>query len=122
MRRAGLAAVVAVTAVACGGGDPKPLDVAVAEAEGGLVDLVDYDCRRADNQLVADGVVRNGGDNPHYVSISVRFVDADGVRVELATASIGDLQPAESARWDATVYAAADAADVVACEIDAEAG
>ena len=73
-----------------------------------------------DRQLLADGVVRNGGDTESHVSIEVRFIDADGVRVELATDSVSSLQPGESARWDVTSYpSGADEATGCAVSVDA---
>ena len=43
-------------------------------------------CRRVGDttQLVASGVVSSSGDTTHYVNLQVRFVDSNGVRVELA--------------------------------------
>jgi hypothetical protein len=116
-------AVVLTVLTACGGDDddgPKALETTVAETEGGLVDVEDATCRREDDELRAQGVVRNRGDNPHYVTIAVRFVDGDGVRVELTSDTVSDLVTSESARWDVTVYTEA-ASSVVACEVAAEA-
>jgi hypothetical protein len=50
----------------------------------------------------------------------VRFVDTDGVRVDIGSDSISDLQPDESARWDAVIYSD-DAGGVVGCEVTTEA-
>ena len=119
--RASGAAVVALL-VACGGDDDEPtaIEVAVADTEGGLVDVEDASCRREGDQLFADGIVRNLGDTPHYVTVSVRFVDGDGVRVELTSDSVNDLVTSESAHWEVTVFT--DEADtVVDCEVAATA-
>jgi hypothetical protein len=122
----GLAVLVALAALAaCGGDDDddvggNTLDVEVNATEGGLVDIEGVECRRDADQLLASGIARNGGDNPHYVNISVRFVDGDDVRVELASDSVSDLVTGESARWEATIYASA-ADSVVRCEVSATA-
>ena len=39
----------------------------------------------------------SNGDATHYVNLQVRFVDGDGVRVELATDSVSDLLVGEKA-------------------------
>ena len=118
-----VSAAVAVLAVAaCGGGDDGPVDLeaTVADTEGGLVDVEDVTCTREDDQLRASGIVRNRGDNPHHVSIAVRFVDGDGVRVELTSDSVSDLTTGESARWDVNLFAEG-AGTVVTCEVAATA-
>ncbi len=116
--------VVAALGLACGGDDGESgtttIVADVGATEGGLVDVEDVSCGRNGDQLVARGIVRNRGDNPHYVSIAVRFVDGDGVRVELTSDSVNDLVTSESARWDVNVFTE-DADSVVACEIAAEA-
>ena len=71
-----------------------------------------------DTQLVATGIVSSNGDDTHYVNVEVRFVDGDGVRVELATDSVSDLLVGEAARWNATTYADG-APDVRRCEVTA---
>jgi len=48
--------------------------------------------------------------------VTVRFVDADGVRVEIASDSVSELLVGESARWEASTYADG-AADVRRCEV-----
>jgi hypothetical protein len=120
MPRAALLVVLALAA--CGGDDDDTatLDVDVAETEGGLVEIQGVECRRDGDQLLASGVARNRGDNPHHVSISVRFVDGDGVRVDLTSDSVSDLVTGESARWDVNLYASA-ADTVVRCEVSASA-
>jgi hypothetical protein len=71
----------------------------------GSVGANDVSCSfDGDRQLLASGVVRNGGDSESHVAIEVRFVDAKGVRVELATDSVSSLEPNESARWDVSSY------------------
>ena len=52
------------------------------------------------------------------MSLPVRFVDGNGVRVELATDSVNELQVGGSARWDATTYSDG-ALDVERCEVTA---
>ena len=124
-------AVAFVLFAGCGGGggddggpeasDPGPLDVRRSVEPLGAVDATDTSCRSdGDRQLFAKGIVRNAGDKAYHVSISVRFVDADGVRVEIANDSVTDLKQGESARWDASVYAD-DAGSVVACELSTQA-
>ena len=63
--------------------------------------------------------MRNRGEKPYHVNISVRFVDGDGVRVDIGTDSVSDLQPRESARWDVTVYGESGDA-VERCEVSAK--
>jgi hypothetical protein len=121
--RVHVAAVAALSLLlACGGGDdgPAELETTVGDTEGGLVDVEVSSCRREGDQLRADGVVRNRGDTPHFVTISVRFVDADGVRIELTSDSVSDLVTGESARWDVNIFTEA-AGSAVGCEIAAEA-
>ncbi len=115
-------------AAACGGGDdgtspdddgPSGIEVVIADDTSNIARLRDVTCRRVDDtQLVASGVVSSAGDATHYVNLQVRFVDADGVRVELATDSVSDLLVGEAARWGATTYADG-AADVRRCEVTA---
>jgi hypothetical protein len=119
-----VAGLGSLLAAGCGGDDAddsSAIEVSASEIDGGLVELRDVTCERAGDQLLASGVVRNQGDNPHYVSISVRFDDADGVRVELASDSVSTLEPGESAHWDATVYPGDRASTVVTCDVSAEA-
>ena len=117
MRRVLLAAALLL---ACGGDDgPEALEARVGDTVGGLVDVEDASCERDGDRLFGAGVVHNRGDNPHFVSINVRFFDGDDVRVELTTDSVSDLVTGESARWDVNVFT--EAADtVVGCEITAE--
>ena len=51
----------------------------------------------------------------------MRFVDESGVRVEIASDSVSDLQVGEAARWEASTYTD-DAKDVVRCEVSATVG
>ena len=114
---------VVVAVAGCGGDDDdgaNTLEVEVNETEGGLVDIEGVESRRDGDQLLAGGVARNRGDNPHHVSISVRFVDGDNVRVDLASDSISDLVTGESARWDATLFTRSGHG-VVRCEVSARA-
>jgi hypothetical protein len=102
-----------------GGGAAPEITVAVADDIPSIIRVGDVTCRReGDTELVAAGVVTSKAEDMQYVSLQVRFVDADGVRVELATDSVSDLQVGESARWDATTYADG-AADVRRCEVTA---
>jgi hypothetical protein len=81
--------------------------------------LRDVSCRRVDDtQLLASGVVESQGDDTHYVTVTVRFVDGDGVRVEIASDSVSELLVGESARWVASTYTDG-AADVRRCEVTA---
>jgi hypothetical protein len=119
------ALAIAVTLVAaCGddadSGSAEPeIEVAVSPEVPAIVRLRNVECRRvADTELVASGVVSSAGEDTQYVSLQVRFVDGDGVRVELATDTVSDLQVGESARWDATTYADG-ASDVRRCEVTA---
>jgi hypothetical protein len=122
--------LVACTAAlaACGGSDddgaddptsPSAIEVVIADDTSPIARVSDVRCRRVDdNQLVATGIVESNGDDTHYVNLQVRFVDGDGVRVELASDSVSDLLVGEAARWDATVYADG-AKDVRRCEVTA---
>ena len=114
--------VVVALLGACGGDDdgPTAIEVTIDDPEGGLVDVQDVSCRREGDQIFADGIVRNRGDTPHYVTINVRFVDGDGVRVELTSDSVNDLVTGESAHWEVTVFTD-DADTVVDCEVAATA-
>jgi hypothetical protein len=106
-----------------GGGKPKAgaIEVRKADQPLGAVDPTETSCRYdGDRQLLARGIVRNAGDKSYSVSIAVRFVDAKGVRVEIANDSVSDLQQGESARWDASTYSD-DAGSVVACELSTSA-
>ena len=129
MASAGLLAIV-VAGVGCGSDDDdgapasssSGIEVAVADDTSSIAPLRDVTCRReGDTQLVAAGVVTSKGDDTHYVDIDVRFVDGDGVRVEIASDSVSDLLVGEAARWEATVYADG-AADVRRCEVTATVG
>jgi hypothetical protein len=86
----------------------------------GAVDASETTCRfDGDRQIQARGIVRNAGDRVYHVTVTVRFVDAHGVRVELASDSVTDLQQGESARWDAAAYSD-DAGSVTACELSTQ--
>lgn len=124
--------VAFVAFVACSGGGGAadagddgaatagPVEVRKADQPLGAVDATETSCRfDGDRQLLARGIVRNAGDKPYHVSVSVRFVDGDGVRVEIANDSVSDLQRGEAARWDASTYSD-DAKSVVACELSTE--
>lgn len=109
-----------------GGGDaaatdqPSTIEVRTSEQPLGAVVATDTTCRfDGDRQLLAKGIVRNAGDKAYHVQLSVRFLDADGVRVEIASDSVSDLQQGESARWDASTYSD-DAGSVTACELSAQ--
>ena len=64
-----------------GGG---PIQVKVASDTSPIAPLRDVGCHRVDDT--------------HYVTVTVRFVDADKVRVEIASNSVSDLLVDESAR------------------------
>ena len=97
-----------------GGGS---IEVKVAADTSRIAPLRDVECQRVDDtQLVASGIVESSGDDTHYVTVTVRFVDADGVRVEIASDSVSELLVGESARWEATTYADG-AAEVRRCEV-----
>jgi len=118
LARVTLAVAVAVTALAaCGGDDASAaIEVQIDDPTGGLVDVDGVECRREDDRILASGVVHNEGDTPHYVSISVRFVDGEGVRVELSSDSVSDLVTGESAQLEVSV--STDRADtVVRCDV-----
>lgn len=112
---------VLVTGAACGDGDEaRTIGATVRRDSPRVIVATDTECRfDGDRQVTARGVVRNSGEQAYHVSISVRFLDADGVRVDIATDSVSDLEPGESSRWDATVYNDAGA-DVERCEVAAE--
>ena len=128
-RSAAIAVVAAVALTACGGGSDggngksgaRDQTVRVRTEPPGAVVARNTTCRfDGDRQFVASGVVKNGGDTSHNISITVRFIDADGVRVDLASDSISDLELGESARWDASIYN--DDADAVrSCEVSTKA-
>ena len=132
MRR--LAAVVLATLALGGcsgddgagaGGDPadggRTLTARVRTDPPGVIDARDTVCSfDGERQYTASGVVENAGDTAHHVSISVRFIDTDGVRVDLAGDSVSDLEPGEAARWDASIYND-DADNVTACEVSTKA-
>jgi hypothetical protein len=131
MRRAAVVALALAMAgtPACGGGSDgdgkgpggdggaRSLRVQEGGDEAGVpVVLKGTTCRfDGDRQLLAGGIVRNAGDKASsYVNVSVRFVDASGVRVDIASDSVSDLQRGESARWSASVYVD-EPDDVVGC-------
>ena len=117
-------AIGATALGACGddadsGSADATIEVAVSPDVPAIVRLRDVTCKRvAGHQLEATGVVSSASEATQYVSLQVRFVDGDGVRVELATDTVSDLQVGESARWDATTYADG-APDVRRCEVTA---
>jgi hypothetical protein len=123
VRRAAALALLLLTA--CGGGDgdgtedsgARELEVRVRTDPPGVVVASDTACRfDGERQFIAQGVVKNAGDDTHHVSISVRFIDGDGVRVDLASDSVSDLERGESAHWNASIYND-DGAAVRTCEV-----
>jgi hypothetical protein len=124
------AALVLVLLAACGGGDSgneesdggaRALAVRVRTDPPGVVAASGTFCRfDGDRQFTAGGVVKNAGDDTHHVGISVRFIDADGVRVDLASDSVSDLERGESAHWEASIYND-DGAAVRTCEVSTRA-
>jgi hypothetical protein len=116
-----LAVGLATAAAGCGGDDDARLLTVTSGTSTGPVIASETSCHfDGDRQVMAEGIVRNPGENTYYVNITVRFVDADGVRVDIGSDSISDLQPEESARWDAVIYSD-DAGGVVGCEVTTEA-
>jgi hypothetical protein len=126
----GLALAWAVLAGACGGDDggggggsdgpdgPRELRVRPSDEPPGAIDALDTTCSfDGDRQVLGSGIVRNAGDKAYHVSITVRFLDADGVRIDLASDSVSDLQQGERARWSASVYVD-DPDAVVECVVD----
>jgi hypothetical protein len=114
---------------ACGGGSSKvgadkdfhALTVHVRTEPPGAVVARNTTCRfDGERQFIASGVVKNAGDSTHNVSITVRFIDADGVRVDLASDSVSDLELGESAHWDASIYND-DGGAVRSCEVSTRA-
>lgn len=69
-----------------------------------------------ERQVFASGVVKNAGDDEHHVSIEVRFLDADDVRIELLSDSVSSLERGESAHWGVNFYPDRPA-DVAKCEV-----
>ena len=98
----------------------RQLEVNVHESRSG-VSAQNVTCSfDGDRQLLASGVVRNGGVEKAYVSIEVRFVDSDGVRVDLSTDSVSALEPGESARWDVSSYPSG-ASEATRCAVSVDA-
>jgi hypothetical protein len=115
-----------LTVASCGGGSKadakKPHTIPTqVQSQPPIVAEGTTDCRfDGARQYIAKGVVHNAGDKSHQVSIAVRFVDGNGVRVDLASDSVSDLEAGESAHWEATIYN--DDGDVVrSCEVSTEA-
>ena len=128
MRRAA-ACVGLLVLTACGGGSndsgggdgARDLQVHVRTDPPGAVVARATTCRfDGERQYTASGIVKNAGDTTHHVSITVRFLDADGVRVDLASDSVSDLELGESARWDASIYND-DAGAVRSCDVSTKA-
>ena len=129
MKRAAAFALLLLLA-ACGGGsdggeaaesDERDLRVRLVTDTFGPLIVREATCRfDGERQFIASGVVKNGGDAPHHVSITVRFIDADGVRVDLASDSVSDLERGESAHWNASIYND-DGAAVRTCEVSTKA-
>jgi hypothetical protein len=118
-----LAATAVLALAACGssgaGSSGGAVEAKVAGGSG-LIEVRDVECRyNGTNQLTATGVVTSRGESVSYVNISVRFIDGDGVRFDIASDSVSDLQPGEAARWDASVYGD-KASSVVRCEVAAK--
>ena len=127
MRRVAAGAFVLLAACGGGGGEghegsgARSLAVRVRTDPPGVVVASETSCRfDGDRQFTAGGVVKNAGDTTHHVAISVRFIDADGVRVDLASDSVSDLERGESAHWDASIYKD-DGAAVRTCEVSTKA-
>ena len=126
MRSLTAAAVAALTAGAvlsgCGGGDgpeDAPLASKVRRDPTGVLDVSVTKCElRGGRELRGEGTVRNTGEKPYNVQLSVRFIDGDGTRVEIASDSVSNLESGESARWNASAYSDA-APDAKTCEVSA---
>lgn len=128
MRRVGaLLLVLGVSACSGDGNSPtgtgedkdggRSIEAKVRTDPPGVIDARDTVCSfDGERQYTARGVVENAGDSVHHVQISVRFVDDEGVRVDLASDSVSDLEPGEAARWDASIYND-DAESVTTCEV-----
>ena len=128
MRRLAALVVALVVLAACSGdggsgagGDEgrkaRSLTARVRTDPPGVIDVRDSECGfDGDRQFTASGVVENAGDRAHNVSIAVRFIDKDGVRVDLASDSVTALEPGEAARFDASIYND-DGGLITTCEI-----
>jgi hypothetical protein len=113
--------VVAVMLAACGGGGDdggaRDIPVKVRTDPPTVIASSKTECHfDGERQVFASGVVRNGGDDEHNVNIEVRFLDADGVRIDLMSDSVSSLEQGESAHWSVNFYPD-HPADVAKCEI-----
>ena len=116
-----IALVASALAAACGSGDDaRTLETAVRGTD--VVTTKVDECRfDGDRQVRVVGTVRNrDGDAEHDVSLAVRFIDGRGVRVDIASDSVSDLQPDETAQWDASIYTD-DGDTVERCEVTTQA-
>lgn len=99
------------------GGDARDIPAEVRTDPPTVIDASKSECHfDGDRQVFASGVVENAGDKEHHVSIEVRFLDADDVRIDLMSDSVSSLERGESARWDVSFYPDRPD-DVVKCEI-----
>ncbi len=112
--------VVAVLLTACGGGKsggPRDIRAEVRTDPPTVISSSKTECHfDGDRQVFASGVVKNGGDGEHQVNIEVRFLDADGVRIDLMSDSISSLERGESAHWGVNFYPD-HPKDVAKCDI-----
>ena len=119
-----LTAVLTITVVVtagCGGGDDGARTLASAVHGSDLVTTTVAACRfDGERQITARGTVHNRDADDHNVNLTVRFVDGDGVRVDLASDSVSSLQADETARWEASIYTD-DGDSVERCEVTADA-
>jgi hypothetical protein len=113
--------VAAASFAACGGGDggggSRDIPAEVRTDPPTVIASSKTECHfDGERQVFASGVVRNGGDKEHSVSVEVRFLDADGVRIDLMSDSVSSLEVGESAHWSVNFYPD-HPKDVAKCEI-----
>ena len=116
--------VVVVLLAACGddGGGSRDIEAEVRTDPPTVISSSKTECHfDGERQVFASGVVRNGGDDEHNVNIEVRFLDADGVRIDLMSDSVSSLERGESAHWSVNLYPD-HPDDVAKCEITTTAG
>ena len=88
-----------------GGGGSRTIRAEVRTDPPTVISASKTECHfDGDRQVFASGVVKNGGDGEHNVNIEVRFLDADGVRIDLMSDSVSSLERGESAHWSVNFY------------------
>lgn len=113
-----------VALAACGGGDDdgarggaRDIRAEVRTDPPTVIASSKAECHfDGDRQVFASGVIKNAGDKEHHVNIEVRFLDADGVRIDLMSDSVSSLERGESAKWSVSFYPDRPD-DVVKCDI-----